>query len=442
MKIRVIDELGPEDSAMLQALYSRSAESVDVHLEKVRRTGSGKFMSSYYVGYGHNSIGDCGSTTIFIEGVSLLAAKAIQDWPLYSGQETSTRYIDMAKQRIIHPFGEEGDQIIARWMRFYESSQTAVRDHVRAAHPRLESEDEAVYERAVRARTFDILRGFLPAGVTTQLSWHTNLRQARDHLRQLWWHPLEEVRVIVSAIANALNERYGNSGFTELEPTINGSDWQVRHRTTIAYPGGDLPLWRGMPSHIDLVTMNIDNNEIRRLFVFRELLSSRPKGSLLPHAFSVHGPFRFQFDLDFGSFRDLQRHRNGVVAMPIVGPHVFEPWYVDQLPSGLQAEAKNLVETQTRDINRISSIVDRQYVCALGYRVPANVTMNLPSLVYFLELRSSKTVHPTLRAKVIDLVHQFRSLFPHIALHADTDPDDWTVRRGSQTIVEKVEASS
>ncbi|MCI5138224.1 MAG: hypothetical protein D3922_07370, partial [Candidatus Electrothrix sp. AR1] len=92
MKIFINDEFDPESSAMMQALYSRSSSSVENHIEQVRKTGSSNFMKSYYVGYGHASIGDCGTTTLFIESVSILAAKAIQDNPLYSGQETSTRY--------------------------------------------------------------------------------------------------------------------------------------------------------------------------------------------------------------------------------------------------------------------------------------------------------------------------------------------------------------
>ena len=105
MKVFIYDEFNPEDTAMMQALYSRSAASVVEHAEKVKQSGSGKFMEKYYVGYGHASIADCGSTTIFIEGVSMLVAKAIQDWPLYSGQETSSRYIDMSKQAIVDPVG-------------------------------------------------------------------------------------------------------------------------------------------------------------------------------------------------------------------------------------------------------------------------------------------------------------------------------------------------
>src|SRR3989344_5924667 len=172
MKVFVYDEFNPEDAA-----------SVVEHVEKVKQSGSGKFMEKFYVGYGHASIADCGSTTIFIEGVSMLVAKAEQDWPLYSGQETSSRYIDMSKQAIIDPIGTPlSRQRLDRWMEFYTESQQVVTEHLRIKYPRRPDADEAGYERAVKARTFDILRGFLPAGVTTQLSWHTNLRQAYDKL--------------------------------------------------------------------------------------------------------------------------------------------------------------------------------------------------------------------------------------------------------------------
>jgi len=76
----IIDDLPPETVAMLQALYSRSPQSVREHLLKVK-AGPEKFMARYYVGYNHKSIGDCGTTSIFIENVSMLAAKAIQDNP-------------------------------------------------------------------------------------------------------------------------------------------------------------------------------------------------------------------------------------------------------------------------------------------------------------------------------------------------------------------------
>src|SRR3989338_1872863 len=129
MKIFIYDEFNPEDTAMMQALYSRSAASMAEHVEQVRKTGSGKFMEKYYVGYGHASIADCGSTTIFIEGVSMLVAKAVQDWPLYSGQETSSRYIDMSKQAIVDPVGTLLSRtILDSWMAFYAGNQVVVQE--------------------------------------------------------------------------------------------------------------------------------------------------------------------------------------------------------------------------------------------------------------------------------------------------------------------------
>jgi len=180
---------------MMQALYSRSQASVVEHVKKVKESGSGKFMERFYVGYGHASIADCGSTTIFIEGVSMLAAKAIEDWPLFSGQESSSRYIDFSKQKIVDPIGTKySKKILDKWLSIYLASQPIVREHLKNKYPKKDGDDEAVYEKAINARSFDITRCFLPAGVTTQLSWHTNLRQAHDKLAFLRHHPLLEVR--------------------------------------------------------------------------------------------------------------------------------------------------------------------------------------------------------------------------------------------------------
>src|SRR5437763_1144731 len=135
MRISVHDEFGPETAAMLQALYSRSSASVSTHIERVA-SGSSNFMESYYVGYGHASIGDCGFTTIFVEDVSLLACKAIQDTPLFSGQETSTRYIDFSSQRIVDPVGLPATRsLLARWMRFYSESLAPLRVHLKNGLP-------------------------------------------------------------------------------------------------------------------------------------------------------------------------------------------------------------------------------------------------------------------------------------------------------------------
>lgn len=426
-KILVIDDLPPESEAMLQALYSRSPDSVETHLKKVTADKAGSFMDRYYVGYGHASIGDCGTTTIFIEGVSILAAKAIQDWPLYSGQEASTRYMDFSKVNIMDPVGSlESLAIQKAWMDFYHSATEPLLSHLRATYPIKEDESAAVYERAIKARAFDVLRGFLPAGATTNLSWHTNLRQAGDHLTWLVEHPLEEVRKLAYDIAAALGARYPNS--------FRAPDSLVLAYVRSTYEN----YW-----HIDHyasagVCMSTDISP-SALSLYASCFQERPSRAPLPHFLSQLGMVHSTFYLDFGSFRDLQRHRNGVVRMPLVTmDRGLHPWYLDQLPASLRERAIELISVQRGRLEEYDGDSwAEQYYCPLGAIVPCAVAQPLPAFVYRLELRSSQSVHPTLRNVVLEEIKEFRHRFPTVPLHVDESPDTWSIRRGKQTIEEK-----
>ncbi len=440
--LNIVDDISPEDVAMMQALYSRSSESSRVHLEKVRKSGSGKFMSSHYVGYGHKSIADCGSTTIFIENVSILAAKAIQDWPLYCGQETSTRYINMAERDIVDPIGtDKSGLILHEWMDFYTRNQDRVADTVRFRHPLREGEDPKVYEKAVKARVFDIMRGFLPAGITTQLSWHSNLRQTADHLTGLMSHPSEEIATLAVDISRMLHEKYPSSGFMSVVAGVSGvgtenagerARWGKNIAAKYAYVK---PMYPRNDSNDEAVLL-ISGAVFDETVAYAQDLDSRPRGCVLPHFMSDFGQLSWSFYLDFGSFRDIQRHRNGVCRMPLLTTkHGFEPWYLEQLDHDLRDEALCLLGKQEHQIDNLTDDpVIRQYYTALGYRVRTDVTYSLPAAVYVMELRSGKAIHPTLRKKIHEMIRAFNLRLPHVKLHVDLDPSDWDIRRGNQTI--------
>lgn len=427
-KIFLYDEFNPEDNAMLQALYSRSPESVEEHVNKVRATGSGKFMEKFYVGYGHMSIADCGSTTLFVENISILADKALQDWPLYSGQETSTRYVDMSKQPIIDPLNTtESQKIISDWMSFYVSSQEAVHEHLRQKYPRKPDEDEKVYEKAIAARTFDIMRGFLPAGITTQLSWHTNLRQAWDKLSLLRHWPLPEAREVAAGILEKLKEKYPHSFSHNLYE--EQENWREQICNEYSY-------YHEPKTSVFSYSTNISNDELLK---YKEIISTRPQKTNLPQFLSELGVITFDFLLDYGSLRDIQRHRNGVCRMPLLTTELgFQQWYLDQLPEDVKNTAVALIEKQKIAIDQLSAPAEiKQYYTSLGFNVSSRVTYPLPSAVYVTELRSMKTVHPTLRTVVHKMHIALKTRFPDLVLHSDLNPDDWDVRRGLQDITEK-----
>lgn len=426
--IFIYDEFGPEDTAMMQALYSRSPKSVVEHVEKVKSSGSGKFMETFYVGYGHASIADCGSTTIFIEGISMLGDKAIQDWQLYSGQETSTRYIDMSRQAIIDPLNTTAsNELISAWMNFYISNQEKIQQYLISKYPRQESEDEGVYLKAIKARGFDIMRGFLPAGITTQLSWHTNLRQAWDKLALLKHHPLNEVSEVAANILNNLKLKYAHSFSHPLdEAQEKYRDLSVKRYTYLS-PAGATDF---------NISTTIKSSDLEK---YQEIIDARPPKTGLPNFLAELGGFTFNFLLDFGSFRDIQRHRNGVCRMPLLTTELgFNSWYLEQLPEDLRLEAETLIKTQIERIKNLETTPEiKQYYTAMGFNVYCQTTYQLPAALYVIELRSGRMVHPTLRQAAHKMHNAVLELFPNLKLHSDLDKDDWDIRRGLADITSK-----
>lgn len=428
--------VNPEAEAMLQALHSRSVGGVAEHLEKLKRSGAEKFMATFYVGYGHKSIGDCGSVTIFIEGISMLAAKAIQDWPLYSGQETSTRYVDFSKQPFINPVGTlQGTVILEAWRRFYLDGLEPVREHLRRRFPRQKNEDEKIYDKAIHARAFDTMRGFLPAGASTNVAWHTNLRQAADKLALLRNHPLAEVREIADAVEDALREAYPSSfSHKRYEDTEQyNASWLAKEN----YFEADAS---------DGVRLERDGIDRAQLAAAKDILAHRPSKTELPKYLAECGTMQFGFMLDFGSFRDIQRHRAVVQRMPLVTTrHGFHSWYLNELPGVLRAQAEELITNQERAIAALSAAPEvAQYYTAMGYRLPNRLTGTLPALVYLVELRASRFVHPTLAAIAVNIARILERELSScgLVLHLDSEVGRFDIKRGEHDILEKVSAGA
>lgn len=423
------DVPNPEDLAMLQALYSRSPNSVTEHLEKVRTAGSSRFVEKYLVQYGHKSIGDCGTTTLFLENVSLLAAKAVQDSPLYNGQEASTRYLDMSKQGLVDPRGTPGSAaILAGWMRLYSRALEALVPDLKSRFPRKEGEKEAVWEKAIKAKAFDIARGFLPAAVRTYVAWHATIRHAGDRLKELRHHPLTEVRDLADGAHAKLLERYPSSFAHKRHEAEEG--YVDSSMEEFAYYDGDVPEF-AYKSFLDLESLS--SRRCRRMLEFR------PPRSELHQRLRAYGAVRFELRLDFGSFRDLQRQRSAVMEMPLLTTRLgFHPWYLEQLPESFREEAHAAIRAQEVAISTLDVTPEvRQYYVAIGYVVPVVMSCNLPSAVYVAELRSSQTVHPTLRVQAQRMGDALKEAVPFLAMHHDRTPDEWSVRRGTQDIVKR-----
>ncbi len=417
--------------AMLQALHSRSIGGIDSHFVKLAKRGAEEFMKTYYVGYGDKSIGDCGTATVFIEGVSMLAAKAIQDSQLYNGQESSTRYIDFSNQPFADPSrSKTGAQLLQKLREFHLNGLERMKQELATRHPIQEGEDEKVWEKAIKARAFDIMRSFLPAGAATNLSWHGELRQLADHLLRLRNHPLDEVQQIAAVALEALQEAYPSSFNQKLYPATE--EYTRNWMSQIYYFDSN---------KVDRVTLEWDGIDRALLSTYSGYFANRPFKTDPPKFIAECGTVRFSFLLDFASFRDLQRQRALVQRMPLLTDrHGFEEWYLEQMPEDLKFEAAAFLGSYESAVAQLGlSPHLKQYMLPMGYKVACRVTGDLPAHIWWVELRSKLDVHPTLRVKAQHVGRILLSEFGTLGLmmHIDESPDRFNYKRGTQDIVEK-----
>lgn len=448
--------LDAQDRAMLMALYSRSGASVLTHLEKVDETGSAKFMAQYYTGYGHDSIGDCGTIALFFEGVSMLAAKALQDTPLYNGQESSTRYIDFSKQVLRTHDGTTGESawtaIQEGWREVYTLVNGKMRERLAAEYPFvMEGDaDEAMYkrakaahDRAINARAFDVARGFLPAGATTQVAWGGTITHIRDRLNTLGHHPLQEVRELAETAWAVCRAKYPES-FPELN--VETADERTKALHEYLQRASEFTYVAVEPEGFPQFDVDFIMDRETAAQELGDLLTNRPKFSKLPYFTDMYGTMYTTALLDFASFRDIQRHRHGVCRMPLLtGDFGMHSWYFDQLGDELahtvQAEIGQVfanimtavAEAQQNDESFGYEQV--QYYIPMAALVPVHLAYGLREAIYVSELRSGATVHPTLRILATKMGDALLAEFPELQLHLDRSPDALSFKRGQQTIL-------
>ncbi len=428
-------KIDAQAEAMLQALHSRSTGGIHHHLKILKEKGAENFMEQFYVGYGHKSIGDCGSATVFVEGVSMLAAKAIQDWRLYSGQEASTRYIDFSEQIFLNPNKtKKGEKILENWREFYLKAQKPLQKYLKEKHPRQKNEKETIYEKAIIARAFDITRAWLPAGATTNVAWRMNFRQFADELMLLRHHPLAEVRDIAEQTEKALEQIYASSfGHERFPKTEKYNEFLMQKKYY-------LESTKNVSRKNDFAMLfnKVDKDLLK---TYKTVLKQRPMKTELPNAIAECGVVGYEFLLDFGSFRDLQRHRAVAQRMPLLSLKFgFNEWYLTEMPKDLQKEARHFLQRQIKLIKGLKvDKFERQYYIPMGYQVPCRIIGDLKALTYLVELRSTRFVHPTLVRQMLKMIKSLKKIFTKdgLVLHIDETPGKFDVGRGEQDIIIK-----
>lgn len=401
MKISILPQQlagDPETVAMLQAFYSRSMQPINDRLADLSETQSIKdALSKYYVGYGHRSIGQCGTITLFIEGVSFVAAKAVQHHQLYNGQECSTRYIDYSS---VVPKTKTEKQQLKLYRRI-------LAEFIKYAIQHFPDTKQGL--NAANAWAFDRARGWLPVALETNLSWHTSFDNLADHVAQLKTSHHKEVVQLAEEIEKVVKEHYPQAFLSAPRPT-----------NSIFAP--DLSSSRDADADVGLY----------RVYSY---LAARKRGELLRgiHALdttlvSFRAPASGGLmSIDYGAWRELARHRNGHCywAEPT---NVLHEWYEKSLRTVCQ-DADDLIKEARIFIEDSPT---------LGCVTNFVGKYSLAEALYIIDMRTSKSVHPILREFMQNTAQDFHS--KGIPTFADMEPSEFYLKRGSQTI-EKVETS-
>ncbi|MEI6660065.1 MAG: FAD-dependent thymidylate synthase, partial [bacterium] len=186
----------------------------------------------------------------------------------------------------------------------------------------------------------------------------------------------------------------------------------------------------------------VTNNSVDVNLLPKNILEARPAKTELPKYLAEAGNLQFEFLLDFGSFRDIQRHRAVTQRMPLLTMDLgFEDWYMSELPYDVRENAQELLKKQAESISKLNiSKEDMQYYTAMGYKTSNRLTGNLPALVYLAELRATRFVHPTLRKRAKQMADTLSELFGSsygLTMHLDSDIDRFDIKRGEHDITLK-----
>lgn len=392
----LLTEPGPLEAATLAAMYSRSVAGVEEMSDKVKSDTAENFFEKFFVGYGHNSIGDLAQVSLFIEGIPMYIATAIQHSPLYNGQESSTRYINFKKQK---PSFTSDPTLYREQINRYEHALEVVEHniqikniHVLQAAEHNDPKQHNVILRAIRARAFDICRGLIPLGASTNVAWFASIRVICEHLAWMYTIPNPIFGIYAMAIHRALKEVYPKA--------IGLAPDAVKH------------------PRIDPYLTHIRDSVAKR----------------------------FEGPLDFGSYRDLHRHRAGwqAFSMPAPGLDVMQAtkpnWYTSMLQVHSEAAHKELLDT--RETSFLPSIITPAMEldhALMMTPVPACYIPGSQEMYdYFVRLRSKTSVHPTLR----QFIANQKSYQLHNALAApipDAGHFGFFEQRGEETILYKGE---
>ncbi len=465
-------------------VYEDSPDEQTIAIKKAQN-----FYDRILDGFGDDSIGELGGAHLAVENVSIIAAKALEDARIGgSPLEKSTRYIYFdQKINDQYLFYKEPVIMTSAYRDLYLETCNFLFDTYTSLIPKLtaliekdfpleEHVSKVAYNAALRAKVLDCLRGLLPAGTLTNLGIFGNGRFYENLIRKLSFNNLTELRDRGKDIYEELN-KVMPSFVRRTEPTnkynqeyveffeknkellkkyhdehLQNINTNKNHGVNLIYYDKDSPIRVAASllfenSHVSLDELlrfcnNLPKDQITE--IFKDLGNIRENRRHKSPRALEQATFTFEITADFGIYRDLQRHRILTQERQLLTCNYG--YYIPQEIIGTEMEgeyekaifqAKNAYDIISEELPE-----EAQYIVPMAYNVNWYFHINLRSLQWLCELRSSPAGHPSYRYIAQEMANQICSVYPEFKYFFKfVDYEGYNLGRMQQEI-RRVEKSS
>ena len=434
------------------------------------------FYERVLVGYGDDSVAELGGAHVACEGISNIAAKALEDSRLgISPLEKSTRYVVFNRKLDgRYRYAREPQIMASRHAARYEAALDGLFDAysalleptiagVRARTSRDEGTSERAYNSATRAKACDLLRGLLPMSTLTNVGLFGNGRAFEYLLTRLYASPLAELpalaaemqtaldALIPSFVKRATSERgHAQQAYLrgmrdrvaalldERRKTNDESAVAAIHSSFVLRPSSlndqavtlieyDPDAEAKTVAAILYPHTDLPLEQLRalvgglaaeeRLAIIRAYVGERGSRFQRPGRAFEEPYYSFDILADLGAYRDLQRHR---ILTQDRQRYTVQHGYV----TPTELEEAGLAQTYAQALDRAAEAVETiaadlpeqaQYAVPMAFRVRWRIKLNLRAAYHLAELRSAPQGHPAYRRIAQAIYERIRTVHPILA---------------------------
>ncbi|MEM0360258.1 MAG: FAD-dependent thymidylate synthase [Candidatus Diapherotrites archaeon] len=469
--VYALKNLPPEVVSVLFAYVSRSPASFRDNLLKLLREGellpkgsfteatdyfasaqqkASAFHEKWVVGFGHNSVAEHAVCNLALENVSILASKAIEDVRLAAFTEKSTRYQLFDRTKYLKPekimrskHGVEYECIMNSLFDFYVDSTPKMLEFMKKKHPKPDSMNEKFYESLTKSRACDVLRYALPASTLTNIGMTANARSLEHAIIKLSSHPLEEMQSLGAQIKEECSKI-----LPSLLKAAKKSDYIASTEERMLSFSKKYSLKAENRKEVELVVS--DKNPEAKLVAsiiyrysshsFAQCLKQAEKmpdnekekiideftngiGKEQPLREFEHPYFTFDILVDFGAFRDIQRHRMCTQTTQLLSTDHGYSIPQEIIECGLKKEFEKCMSSAKElfDSMRQEMPFEAQYCVPLAFKKRVLFTWNLRELWHFIKLRSSRAGHESYRKIAQQCYAELKEKHPLLAKYLSVD---------------------